>query len=118
MVDSIERAAVGGGVGHSQSDFYCVENQKNRSAHAAIISTINSPCEKSRRQIMAGSTGAQSMTLPDEQILRALRAAISEATLRPEPEAIAELRVALEPVEQRLESAKSRAIDWVEAARR
>jgi hypothetical protein len=50
-------------------------------------------------------------------VLRAIREAISEATLRPEAEVVSELRAGLVPVERKLELAKSRAIHWVEVAR-
>jgi RHH-type proline utilization regulon transcriptional repressor/proline dehydrogenase/delta 1-pyrroline-5-carboxylate dehydrogenase len=71
---------------------------------------------------MAGSNAAERIRPPrdaarDATILRAIREAISAATLRPEPEAIAELSAGLEPVERGLEAAKARAIRWVEAAR-
>jgi RHH-type proline utilization regulon transcriptional repressor/proline dehydrogenase/delta 1-pyrroline-5-carboxylate dehydrogenase len=53
----------------------------------------------------------------ETKTLRAIRDAISEATLRPELEAIAQLRAALEPAERKLGVAKGRAIRWVEVAR-
>src|SRR5882757_3535886 len=67
---------------------------------------------------MAGSSAAQRTRTPrDTDLLRAIREAISAATLRPEDEAVQELRAGLEPVRRRLEAAKGRAIRWVEAAR-
>src|SRR6266850_6096589 len=67
---------------------------------------------------MAGSSAARRSRTPhDGETLRAIREAISAATLRPEPEAVGELRTGLEPVRRKLEAAKGRAIRWVEAAR-
>ncbi|MFL6600624.1 MAG: bifunctional proline dehydrogenase/L-glutamate gamma-semialdehyde dehydrogenase PutA [Steroidobacteraceae bacterium] len=67
---------------------------------------------------MAGGSAAQRIKIPrDGEMLRAIREAISAATLRPEPEAIGELRSGLEPVRGKLDAAKERAIRWVEAAR-
>src|SRR5882724_10914410 len=71
---------------------------------------------------MAGSSAAERIRIPqdaapDATILRAIREAISAATLRPEPEAVQELRGDLEPVGRKLEAAKGRAVRWVEAAR-
>src|ERR1700730_16885165 len=71
---------------------------------------------------MAGSTAAQRIRTPAESAqdatrLRAIREAISAATLRPEPEAVRELRASLEAVSRKLGTAKGRAIDWVAAAR-
>ena len=68
---------------------------------------------------MAGSSAARRIRTPrDGDTLAALRAAISEATLRPEEEALEELRTGLQPVQTKLAIAKARAIRWVEAARR
>jgi RHH-type transcriptional regulator, proline utilization regulon repressor / proline dehydrogenase / delta 1-pyrroline-5-carboxylate dehydrogenase len=64
---------------------------------------------------MAGSNAAERMTVPLD--LGVIREAISEATLRPEADAIAELRAGLAPVERKLALAKTRAIHWVEVAR-
>src|ERR1700754_3794661 len=67
---------------------------------------------------MAGSNAAERIPAPpDEGLLRAIREAISEATLRPEAEAISELRAGLEPVARKLTLAKGRAMRWVEGAR-
>jgi len=72
---------------------------------------------------MAGSSAAQRRIrtprdgADDGTILRAIREAISGATLRPEPDAVGELRAGLEPVGRNLDVAKGRAIRWVEAAR-
>jgi RHH-type proline utilization regulon transcriptional repressor/proline dehydrogenase/delta 1-pyrroline-5-carboxylate dehydrogenase len=71
---------------------------------------------------MAGSSAAERIRPPrdaasDVSILRAIREAISAATLRPEPEAVGELRAGLELVGRKLDAAKGRAIRWVEAAR-
>ncbi|HEV7448518.1 MAG TPA: bifunctional proline dehydrogenase/L-glutamate gamma-semialdehyde dehydrogenase PutA, partial [Steroidobacteraceae bacterium] len=71
---------------------------------------------------MAGSSAAQRMRTPlesahDATRLRAIREAISAATLRPEPEAVRELRAGLEAVSRKLDTAKGRAIGWVAAAR-
>src|SRR6266850_1594584 len=67
---------------------------------------------------MAGSSAARRGRTPhDGEMLRAIREAISAATLRPEPEAVGELQAALEPVRRKLEAAKGRAIRWVKAAR-
>jgi len=72
---------------------------------------------------MAGSSAAErtrippDATPPDAGILSVLREAISEATLRPEADAVSELRAGLVPVERNLGMAKSRAIHWVEVAR-
>src|SRR2546430_5164503 len=68
---------------------------------------------------MAGSSAAERVRPPhDGGTLRAIREAISAATLRPEAEAVKELRVALEPVGRKLGLAKIRAMTWVDAARR
>src|SRR5579863_2714888 len=57
--------------------------------------------------------------LPPEAVdLSGLRKRIRAATLRPEPEAVAELRAALLPLGGTLEAARSRAMRWIEAARR
>jgi RHH-type proline utilization regulon transcriptional repressor/proline dehydrogenase/delta 1-pyrroline-5-carboxylate dehydrogenase len=71
---------------------------------------------------MAGSNAAQRIRTPrdpaqDVTLLRAIREAISAATLRPEAEALEDLRAGLEPVGRKLDAAKERAIRWVEAAR-
>jgi RHH-type transcriptional regulator, proline utilization regulon repressor / proline dehydrogenase / delta 1-pyrroline-5-carboxylate dehydrogenase len=72
---------------------------------------------------MAGSNAAERIRTPsgetphDANILRAIREAISEATLRPEADAVSELRADLARVESKLETAKTRAIHWVEVAR-
>jgi len=67
---------------------------------------------------MAGSNAAERIsTPPDEELLRVIREAISAATLRPEADAISELRAALGPVERKLALAKIRATHWVEVAR-
>jgi RHH-type proline utilization regulon transcriptional repressor/proline dehydrogenase/delta 1-pyrroline-5-carboxylate dehydrogenase len=71
---------------------------------------------------MAGSNAAERLTTPhdaahDKNILRAIRAAISEASLRPEADAVSQLRAGLEPVERKLSSANLHAVRWVEAAR-
>ncbi len=50
--------------------------------------------------------------------LGVIREAISEATLRPEADAITELKAGLSPVERKLAMAKTRAIHWVEVARK
>ncbi|MGH8171477.1 MAG: hypothetical protein ACRETJ_13170, partial [Steroidobacteraceae bacterium] len=49
--------------------------------------------------------------------LEALRERIRAATLRPESEAVEELRGALLPLTDALEAARSRAMRWIEAAR-
>jgi RHH-type transcriptional regulator, proline utilization regulon repressor / proline dehydrogenase / delta 1-pyrroline-5-carboxylate dehydrogenase len=65
----------------------------------------------------AGSAAGRLQVPPVEDVLRAIREAISEATLRPEAEAVGELRAALELIERKLGVAKSRAIKWVVVAR-
>jgi len=65
---------------------------------------------------MAGSSAAERIRVPPDT-LRAIREAISAATLRPEAEAVGELVAALESLARKLGIAKSRAIGWVEAAR-
>jgi RHH-type transcriptional regulator, proline utilization regulon repressor / proline dehydrogenase / delta 1-pyrroline-5-carboxylate dehydrogenase len=66
-----------------------------------------------------GSDAAERFRTPhDSDLLRAIREAISEATLRPEAEALAQLRAGLEPVERKLSVAKTRAVRWVRAARK
>jgi RHH-type proline utilization regulon transcriptional repressor/proline dehydrogenase/delta 1-pyrroline-5-carboxylate dehydrogenase len=50
-------------------------------------------------------------------LLPALREAIRAATLRPEPDAIEELRVCLKSMERKLGSARGRAMRWVATAR-
>jgi RHH-type proline utilization regulon transcriptional repressor/proline dehydrogenase/delta 1-pyrroline-5-carboxylate dehydrogenase len=68
---------------------------------------------------MAGSSAAKRNGTPaDTELLRTIREAISEATLRPEAEALEELRVGLEPVESKLSSAEAKAVRWVDAARK
>ena len=67
---------------------------------------------------MAGNSAAERLNAPpDAKILHAIRDAISEATLRPEAEAVSELRRGLVPVARKLGTAKGRAIRWVEVAR-
>jgi len=67
---------------------------------------------------MAGSNAAERISPPpDVELLRVIREAISEATLRPEADAIAELKAGLAPVERKLSLAKTRAMRWVEVAR-
>jgi len=72
---------------------------------------------------MAGSSAAERIITPtgmapeDVNILRAIREAISESTLRPEADAVSELRAELAPVERKLATAKTRAIRWVQVAR-
>src|SRR5215469_13554546 len=53
-----------------------------------------------------------------ESDLGALRERIQAATLRPEREAVAELREALLPLSGTLEAARGRAMRWIEAARK
>src|SRR5487761_838672 len=55
---------------------------------------------------------------PEESDLGDLRERIRAATLRPEPDAIAELREALLPLADTLEAARARAMRWVETARK
>src|SRR6266404_948283 len=70
---------------------------------------------------MAGSSAAQRIRTPpptpDATRLRAIREAISAATLRSEPDAVGELRGGLDAVSRKLDAAKGRAICWVEVAR-
>jgi len=67
---------------------------------------------------MAATSAAElSYRTPGHDPLSTLRDAIRAATLRPEPEAIEELRAALSPLERQFEAAKDRAIRWVQAAR-
>ncbi len=66
---------------------------------------------------MAGTAAQRIRTPRDGDLLRSIREAISEATLRPEAEAVFELRAGLESVEGQLATAKGHAIRWVEAAR-
>src|SRR3984893_9840454 len=72
---------------------------------------------------MAGSSAAERIIPPagadphDATIFRAIREAISEATLRAEADAVSELQAGLVPVERKLGTAKNRAIHWVEVAR-
>ncbi|HVC29924.1 MAG TPA: proline dehydrogenase family protein, partial [Steroidobacteraceae bacterium] len=54
---------------------------------------------------------------PEESDLDSLRERIRAATLRPEAEALGEMREALLPLKDTLEAARGRAIRWVEAAR-
>jgi RHH-type transcriptional regulator, proline utilization regulon repressor / proline dehydrogenase / delta 1-pyrroline-5-carboxylate dehydrogenase len=55
---------------------------------------------------------------PEEsERLRSLRDRIAAATLRPEPEAVAEMREELLPLADRLEAARRRAIRWVNTVR-
>src|SRR6185312_15996587 len=49
--------------------------------------------------------------------LASLRERIRAATLRPEAEAVAQMRTALLPLQGKLDAARGRAIRWVEAAR-
>ena len=55
---------------------------------------------------------------PEESDLGDLRERIRAATLRPEADAIAELREALLPLADTLEAARARAMRWVETARK
>ena len=55
---------------------------------------------------------------PKESDLGTLRERIQAATLRPEREAVAELREALLPLSGTLEAARGRAMRWIEAARK
>ena len=66
---------------------------------------------------MAGSAAERTKASRDLELLRTIRAAISEATLRPEGDAVLDLREGLEPLEHKLAIAKVRATHWVEAAR-
>jgi RHH-type proline utilization regulon transcriptional repressor/proline dehydrogenase/delta 1-pyrroline-5-carboxylate dehydrogenase len=54
---------------------------------------------------------------PEEHDLGSLRERIRMATLRPEAEAIEEMRAALLPQKEALQAARSRAMRWIEAAR-
>jgi len=54
---------------------------------------------------------------PEENELASLRGRIRAATLRPEPQAVAEMRQELLPLADQLEAARRRAIRWVKAAR-
>lgn len=65
---------------------------------------------------MAGSALQRLRSSPGDT-LESIRAAISEATLRPEGDAIEEMRAALEPMAANLAKARSRAARWIEAAR-
>jgi RHH-type proline utilization regulon transcriptional repressor/proline dehydrogenase/delta 1-pyrroline-5-carboxylate dehydrogenase len=58
-----------------------------------------------------------SHTPEESDRLRRLRELIRAATLRPEPEAVAEMREELLPLTGQLESARRRAMLWIEAAR-
>jgi RHH-type transcriptional regulator, proline utilization regulon repressor / proline dehydrogenase / delta 1-pyrroline-5-carboxylate dehydrogenase len=67
---------------------------------------------------MAANSAAERLQPPaGGDTLRAIREAISEATLRPETEVVGELCTALKGFERKLGAAKGRAIRWVEAAR-
>jgi RHH-type transcriptional regulator, proline utilization regulon repressor / proline dehydrogenase / delta 1-pyrroline-5-carboxylate dehydrogenase len=66
---------------------------------------------------MASSAAERIQTAVGVDALRALREAISEATLRAESQLIQELRLTLQGSERKLGAAKIRAIRWVEAAR-
>src|SRR5262249_34754510 len=99
MVNAVEPARAGRSPTHSKTLFYTRQNQKNCSAVTLIISNIDSPWSFKKATDMAGSSAAQKPGTPhDPQVLRAMREAISEATLRPEPEALQELLAGLDPV--------------------
>jgi RHH-type transcriptional regulator, proline utilization regulon repressor / proline dehydrogenase / delta 1-pyrroline-5-carboxylate dehydrogenase len=66
---------------------------------------------------MAGSAAGRIRTPRDSDLMRAIREAISAATLRPEAEAVEDLRAGLKTVRRKLEAAKGQAMRWVEAAR-
>jgi RHH-type transcriptional regulator, proline utilization regulon repressor / proline dehydrogenase / delta 1-pyrroline-5-carboxylate dehydrogenase len=68
---------------------------------------------------MAALPQTPSTVLPPPRAceLQALRESIRAATLRPEAEALEEIRGALLPLGERLESARRRAVRWVEVAR-
>jgi RHH-type transcriptional regulator, proline utilization regulon repressor / proline dehydrogenase / delta 1-pyrroline-5-carboxylate dehydrogenase len=68
--------------------------------------------------------GSSAQRIPSSRVvflraptLRALREAISEATLRPEADAVSELREGLVSMDHELRLAKTRAAHWVEVAR-
>jgi RHH-type proline utilization regulon transcriptional repressor/proline dehydrogenase/delta 1-pyrroline-5-carboxylate dehydrogenase len=65
---------------------------------------------------MAGNAARLIRTSPGG-VLESIRAALSEATLRPEADAIADMRAGLEPVRAKLTEARHRAARWIEAAR-
>ena len=68
--------------------------------------------------IMVAALSETRSALPrEESVLETLRERIRAATLRPEREAIEELRGALLPLSETLEAARGRAIRWIEAAR-
>src|SRR5579872_1030284 len=67
--------------------------------------------------MVAALSEIRPVPLPEESDLGALRERVRAATLRPEAEAIAELREALLPLAGTLEAARGRAIHWVNAAR-
>ena len=68
--------------------------------------------------IMAAVPETRSPLLPDEsERLPSLRDRLAAATLRPEPEAVEEMRQELLPLADRLEAARRRAIRWVKAVR-
>jgi RHH-type proline utilization regulon transcriptional repressor/proline dehydrogenase/delta 1-pyrroline-5-carboxylate dehydrogenase len=66
---------------------------------------------------MAATPGIRRADLSGPPDLSTLRDAIRAATLRPEAEAVAQMRLALGALAARLEGARRRAISWVEAAR-
>jgi RHH-type proline utilization regulon transcriptional repressor/proline dehydrogenase/delta 1-pyrroline-5-carboxylate dehydrogenase len=66
---------------------------------------------------MASSAAERLQTPVGVDVLRSIREAISEATLRAEADAITELCLSLQGSERKLAAAKSRAIRWVETAR-
>jgi RHH-type transcriptional regulator, proline utilization regulon repressor / proline dehydrogenase / delta 1-pyrroline-5-carboxylate dehydrogenase len=68
--------------------------------------------------MVAALSATRSASPPEESALETLRQRIRAATLRPEPEAVEELREALLPLSQTLEAARGRAIRWIEAARK
>ncbi|MFZ0552982.1 MAG: hypothetical protein WAM21_19460, partial [Steroidobacteraceae bacterium] len=57
------------------------------------------------------------LPLEESERLRSLRDQISAATLRSEPEAVAEMHAELLPLGDPLETARRRALGWVTAAR-
>ena len=68
--------------------------------------------------MVAALSETRSLPPRREGDLDLLRERIREATLRPEREAVGELREALLPLTATLEAARSRAMRWIEAARR
>ncbi|HEY2037198.1 MAG TPA: bifunctional proline dehydrogenase/L-glutamate gamma-semialdehyde dehydrogenase PutA [Steroidobacteraceae bacterium] len=66
---------------------------------------------------MAANPEARSALPAEESDLGNLRERIRAATLRPEPEAVEELRHALLPLQDTLQAARGRAMRWVQAAR-